>query len=234
MKRKAKKLLKALLVIEALIGVVYLMISIYCFCVGHNVKEHIEDDVLTTIEYNGKTYHQMKSGARYILKTDEKIAQKPNILLPRTYYTLKNDPDNNFVYLSVFGDSRLFTSLSLSNSDDLKQGEITSVLVYQNGWNHKKELVDDSEIVEYAKHLKNYRIEENQEIIEIEAGNAESYSIYFAYDNLPVCANEHISLLCYNSEYYLVIDTMDHKWNTIRIDCDKLENICNAFPKTVE
>lgn len=73
-------------------------VLIYNYSLGYKVKEHTKSGEITAIEYNGKTYHQMEAlaGEYYKLILDEKISQKNNTILPHTYYTLKNDKNNDF------------------------------------------------------------------------------------------------------------------------------------------
>lgn len=230
MNTKVKKSLKVLLIIAILIGIVYSAISLYCFCVGHNVKENVENDTIVSIEYNDKTYYPIEINTEYLhFICDEKIAVKPNFFT-RVYYTLKNDPDNNFIYASSFGSSAIFTTSSVMHKDDINSGEITSVLVEQIGWNFEREFSSDKDVVAFLKTLKDYDFSENDEdeLVEIKKGYAHYYRVYFSYNNFPICRNDSVYLADYNNEFYLVENNFG-----VRIDCDKLQNICNSFSKTV-
>lgn len=232
--KKSKKIILVFLIIASLIGITWASFSIYNYAVGHKVKEHIENGVVTSIEYDGKTYHLMKLGAKYYkFIRDEEIARKPNLFYTRTYSALKNDSNNNFIHGSFLMESELYTCLPIYDGDDLIQGEITSVLVCQEGWNFEKEFVVDNEVVEFAKALNNYSYAE-EETIQIKKREASHYSIYFSYDNLPVCKNKSISIACYENEFYYLTETTDYGFKGVKIDCEKLENICNSFSENID
>lgn len=225
-----KKIVISLLIAVAIIIASF---SLYNYARGYKVKENNDDGIITSIEYDGKQYHRMKGEAKYYeFIIDEKISYKYNPILPRTYYTIKNDENNDFIYQSVFGGSELYTCLPISKSDDLKQGEITAVLIEKLGYETKKQFVYDKEVIDFAKYLS----ELDTSWYETEAFKKNTGSwfyIYFSYDNLPVCSNNSVLIGYYDGKYYLKTDVTDYTFTGVHFENEAMERVLNSVMEEI-
>ena len=127
------------------------------------VKENRKNGEIISVEYNGDIYYPTEfyfaSNTEFIL--GDKICEKPNLILPRAYYLLENDEDNMFLYQSVFRDSKMFTKdRTIYKTDDLKCGNITSVLITKSSSPTVKQFVDDGDVIGFCKSLENYKVDE--------------------------------------------------------------------------
>lgn len=221
-----KKIVVSLMIVVAIIITSF---SVYKYAIGYKVKEHSEDGIITSIEYAGKQYHRMNGEAKYYeFIIDEKISYKYNPILPRAYYTIKNDENNNFIYQSVFGGSELYTCLPISKSDDLKQGEITAVLIEQLGYETKKQFVYDKEVIDFAKYLSELDTSW-YETDSFKKNTGKWFYIYFSYDNLHVCSNNNVLIGYYDGKYYLKTDVTDYTFTGVYIENEAMERMLDSL-----
>jgi len=213
-------------------------VLIYNYSLGYKVKEHTKSGEITAIEYNGKTYHQMEAlaGEYYKLILDEKISQKNNTILPHTYYTLKNDKNNDFLYSSAFRDRKIYTSLPINSINDMSHKNVTAIMVCQEGWNYKKKFVNDNEIIDFCIQLKEVKNKylDNFVTDTFKKNTGNWYYLYYSFDNSPICNNDGILIAEYDGRFYLEYKIDDDTFTGIAINCPKLEGICNSFPKNLD
>ena len=221
-----KKVVISLLLVVAIIIASF---SAYNYARGYKVKENNDNGIITSIEYDGKKYHRMNGEAKYYeFIVDEKISYKYNPILPRTYYTIENDENNDFIYQSVFGGSELYTCLPISKSDDLKQGEITAVLIEKLGYETKKQFENDKEVIDFAKYLSELDTSW-YETETFKKNTGKWFYIYFSYDNLPVCSNQSVLIGCYNGKYYLKTEVTDYTFTGAYIENEALERVLGSL-----
>ena len=119
---------------------------------------------MTWVEYNGSTYYRMDglTGEYCNFITDHRVSYKPRPVLSHAYYTLKNDPNGDYLYSTAFRDHILYTRLSARRVDQMSQNQITSVLVSPSGGESKKQFINDPAVVAYCAALKEekYRAQE--------------------------------------------------------------------------
>ncbi len=221
-----KKIVVSLLIV---LVIVVASFSAYSYAIGCKVKENNDGGIITSVEYDGKKYYKMNGGAKYYeFIVDEKISYKYNPILPRTYYTIENDENNDFIYQGVFGESNLYTCLPISKSADLKCGEITSVLIHQLGHTDKKRFVNDKNLIYFAKYLSELDTS-RYETESFKKNTGEWFYIYFSYDNLPVCSIDNILIGYYDGKYYLKTDITDYTFTGVPIKNDAMESILNIL-----
>lgn len=221
-----KKIVISLLLVVAIIIASF---SAYNYVRDYKVKENNDNGIITSIEYDGKKYHRMNGEAKYYeFIVDEKISYKYNPILPRVYYTIKNDENNDFIYQSVFGGSELYTCLPISKSDDLKQGEITAVLIEKLGYETKKQFENDKEVIDFAKYLSELDTS-RYETESFKKNTGEWFYIYFSYDNLPACSIDNILIGYYDGKCYLKTDVTDYTFTGVPIKNDAMESILNIL-----
>lgn len=96
------------------------------------------------IEYNGKVYKCLGESKYYEYIKDEKICEKNYPMFPETYYTLKNDKNNDFIYVGQFRDSRIYTSLPINGCRDVIKGNPTSIIIYKSGYKEETAKISDN------------------------------------------------------------------------------------------
>ena len=164
MKTRIKTGKVSLIVFMAVMAVCVAGVAIWCYAVGYQVKEHRQGGSVTWVEYNGSTYYRMDglTGEYCNFITDHRVSYKPRPVLSRAYYTLKNDPNGDYLYSTAFRDHILYTRLSARRVDQMSQNQITSVLVSPSGGESKKQFINDPAVVAYCAALKEekYRAQE--------------------------------------------------------------------------
>ncbi len=195
------------------------------------VKENRKNGEIVSIEYNGDVYYPTElyfaSNTEFIL--GDKICEKPNLILPRAYYSLENDEDNVFLYQSVFRDSKMFTKdRTIYKTDDLKCGNITSVLITKNSSPKMKRFVDEDNIVYFCKSLENYKDDE-YEAKTFTKNTGYWYYISFSYSGSAVCPNSNIIIGNYDGEYYLSTDISDYTFTGVPIKNEQLTHLLDLM-----
>ena len=223
MKTRIKTGKVSLIVFMAVMAVCVAGVAIWCYAVGYQVKEHRQGGSVTWVEYNGSTYYRMDglTGEYCNFITDHRVSYKPRPVLSRAYYTLKNDPNGDYLYSTAFRDHILYTRLSARRVDQMSQNQITSVLVSPSGGESKKQFINDPAVVAYCAALKEekYRAQEAKEEersnIDDENPMAKKeedpaaktfqkntnsgwYTLYFAYDHAPICGTEFVIVAEYD------------------------------------
>ncbi len=105
-----------------------------------------------TIEYLGKKYTYFTDCLNlFDYELDKKI-EKNRVIFPITFYTLKNDPNKNFIYVSEWQNSRIYTCLDIDTDyftcpDNVKPIELTI--------NDKTVSITDEECINYFQTIKN-------------------------------------------------------------------------------
>lgn len=222
----------------AMLAVCSLIYGIIYTAVGYQVKEHRQDGVVLSVTYNGKTYHRLGALAGEYCKfiPDKQVSRKLNLLLPRSYYTLKNDAGCDFLYSAAFRDPILYTCLPIGDTDDLTKKKVTDILICQSGWQHKKVFSSDPVVISYCSMLKQTAGKSACEDCDItmQKNECDWYRLYFAYDNMPICTNDGIDIAEHNGKFYLALEFDEHQFKGVPIACDALTEICLSFPKTIE
>ena len=256
MKSKMKAGRVALIVAAAVTAVCVAGVAIWNYAVGHQVKEHREGGEVVAVEYNGSTYYPMAglTGEQCNFITDQRVGYKPRVLLSRAYYTLENDPNGDYLYSSAFRDHILYTRLSTRSMDQMSQNRLASVLVSPSGGEVKEQFVTDPEVVAYCAALKaeKYRdretqcekqsgIDDDDPIIKKEEDpsaktfqkntNNGWYTLYFAYDNAPICGTEFVIVAEYDGAFYVEKEITDHSFIGTPVDCPALEKACRSLPQ---
>lgn len=195
------------------------------------VKENRKDGEIISVEYNGDIYYPTElyfaSNTEFIL--GDKVCEKANIILPRAYYSLENDEDNMFLYQSVFRDSKMFTKdRTIYKTDDLKCGNITSVLITKNSSPTVKQFVDDGDIIGFCKSLENYKVDE-YEAKTFTKNIGYWYYISFSYSGSAVCPNSNIIIGNYDGEYYLSTDISDYTFTGVPIKNEQLTHLLDLM-----
>lgn len=195
------------------------------------VKENRKNGEIISVEYNGDIYYPtdmyFASATEFIL--GDKVCEKANIILPRAYYLLKNDEDNMFLYQSVFRDSKMFTKdRTIYKTDDLKCGNITSVLITKNSSPTVKQFVDDGDVIGFCKSLENYKVDEC-EAKTFTKNTGYWYYISFSYSGSAVCPNSNIIIGNYDGEYYLSTDISDHTFTGVPIKNEQLTHLLDLM-----
>ena len=131
MKTRIKTGKVSLIVFIAVMAVCVAGVAIWCYAVGHQVKEHRQGGSVTWLDYNGSTYYRMDclTGEYCNFITEHRVSYKPRPVLSRAYYTLKNDPNGDYLYSTASRDHILYTRLSARCLDQMSKNQITSVLV---------------------------------------------------------------------------------------------------------
>lgn len=195
------------------------------------VKENRKNGEIVSIEYNGDIYYPTElyfaSNTEFIL--GDKICEKPNLIFPRAYYLLENDEDNVFLYQSVFRDSKMFTKeRTIYKTDDLKCGNITSVLITKNSSPAVKQFVDEDNIVYFCKSLENYKVDE-YEAKTFTKNTGYWYYISFSYSGSAVCPNSNIIIGSYDGGYYLSTDISDYTFTGVPIKNEQLTHLLDLM-----
>ncbi|WP_294778444.1 hypothetical protein [uncultured Eubacterium sp.] len=151
------------------------------------------------------------------------------MILPRAYYLLENDEDNMFLYQSVFRDSKMFTKdRTIYKTDDLKCGNITSVLITKNSSPTVKQFVDDGDVIGFCESLENYKVDEC-EAKTFTKNTGCWYYISFSYSGSAVCPNSNIIIGNYDGEYYLSTDISDYTFTGVPIKNEQLTHLLNLM-----
>ena len=195
------------------------------------VKENRKNGEIISVEYNGDIYYPTEfyfaSNTEFIL--GDKICEKPNLILPRAYYSLENDEDNMFLYQSVFRDSKMFTKdRIIYKTDDLKCGNITSVLITKNSSPTVKQFVDDGDVIGFCKSLENYKVDEC-EAKTFTKNTGYWYYISFSYSGSAVCPNSNIIIGNYDGGYYLSTDISDYTFTGVPIKNEQLTHFLDLM-----
>ncbi len=195
------------------------------------VKENRKNGEIISVEYNGDVYYPTElyfvSNTEFIL--GDKICEKPNLILPRAYYLLENDEDNMFLYQSVFRDSKMFTKdRAIYKTDDLKCGNITSVLITKNSSPTVKQFVDDGDVIGFCKSLENYKVDK-YEAKTFTKNTGYWYCISFSYSGSAVCPNSNIIIGNYDGGYYLSTDISDYTFTGVPIKNEQLTHLLDLM-----
>ena len=109
-------------------------------------------------------------------------------------------------------------------------------MVCQEGWNYKKKFVNDNEIIDFCiqlKEVKNKHLD-NFATDTFKKNTGNWYYLYYSFDNSPICNNDGILIAEYDGRFYLEYKIDDDTFTGIAINCPKLEEICNSFPKNLD
>ena len=224
----AKK--KKVLITAAVIAVAVIIIAVLV-CVLNRPIKWVND---TNFEYNGIEYHKMKGEAKYYsFITDEKVYTDKNLLLPHSYYTLKNDDKNQFIYVTAFNDHTLYTSLPVSELEAPLQKEVTGVIMEKSAAETKKVYCDNVEAINAFVNLNVINSISNN-MTETFTKNTHNgwYYIYFANDDLPVCSIiDYLTIGCYDNRYFLSTEITDNTFTgweiTDKVIIDTLNSMNN-------
>lgn len=119
MKKKLKITIAVIFVL--LIGTIGIKTAIYQNKITNGLIPVMSDDAeiqAITIKYDGKTYHCLTMYANnFEFDIDKKIYQDDGFFFPRYYYTVKNDTEHNFIIVSQYNESLIFTSLDAVDYD---------------------------------------------------------------------------------------------------------------------
>lgn len=229
---KSKKIIAFLTAITVIIVTVIFDFYMFKYYIPNlQVKENRKDGEIISVEYNGDIYYPtdmyFASATEFIL--GDKVCEKVNIILPRAYYLLENDEDNMFLYQSVFRDSKMFTKdRTVYKTDDLKYGNITSVLITKNSSPTVKQFVDDGDVIGFCKSLENYKVDE-YEAKTFTKNTGYWYYISFSYSGSAVCPSSNIIIGNYDGEYYLSTDISDRTFTGAIIQNEQLIQILNSM-----
>ena len=248
MKTRIKTGKVSLIVLMAVMAVCVAGVAIWCYAVGYQVKEHRQGGSVAWVEYNGSTYYRMDglTGEYCNFIADHRVSYKPRPVLSRAYYTLKNDPNGDYLYSTAFRDHLLYTRLSARRLDQMSQNQITSVLVSPSGGECKEQFTNDPEVVAYCAALKEekYRAQEAKEeersniddenpIAKKEEDpaaktfqkntNSGWYTLYFAYDHAPICGTEFVIVAEYDGVFYVEKEITDRAFTGTPVDFPPLE-----------
>lgn len=118
MKKKLKITIAVIFVL--LIGTIGIKTAIYQYKITNGLIPVMSDDAeiqAITIKYDGKTYHCLTMYANnFEFDIDKKIYQDGRFF-PTYYYTVKNDTEHNFIIVSQYNESLIFTSLDTVDYD---------------------------------------------------------------------------------------------------------------------
>lgn len=232
MTSKSKKIIAFFTAITVIIVTVIFDFYMFKYYLPNlQVKENRKNGEIISVEYNGDIYYPtdmyFASATEFIL--GDKVCEKANIILPRAYYLLKNDEDNMFLYQSVFRDSKMFTKdRTIYKTDDLKCGNITSVLITKNSSPTVKQFVDDGDVIGFCKSLENYKVDEC-EAKTFTKNTGYWYYISFSYSGSAVCPNSNIIIGNYDGEYYLSTDISDHTFTGVPIKNEQLTHLLDLM-----
>lgn len=232
MTSKSKKIIAFFTAITVIIVTVIFDFYMFKYYLPNlQVKENRKDGEIVSIEYNGDVYYPTElyfaSNTEFIL--GDKVCEKANIILPRAYYSLENDEDNMFLYQSVFRDSKMFTKdRTIYKTDDLKCGNITSVLITKNSSPTVKQFVDDGDIIGFCKSLENYKVDE-YEAKTFTKNIGYWYYISFSYSGSAVCPNSNIIIGNYDGGYYLSTDISDYTFTGVPIKNEQLTHFLDLM-----
>lgn len=229
---KSKKIVAFFTAITVIIVTVIFDFYMFKYYIPNlQVKENRKGGEIISIEYNGDIYYPtdmyFASATEFIL--GDKVCEKANVILPRAYYLLENDEDNMFLYQSVFRDSKMFTKdRTVYKTDDLKYGNITSVLITKNSSPTVKQFVDDGAVIGFCKSLENYKVDESK--TKTFAKNTGCwYYISFSYSGSAVCPSSNIIIGNYDGGYYLSTDISDYTFTGVNIKNEQLIQILNSM-----
>lgn len=232
MTSKSKKIIAFFTAITVIIVTVIFDFYMFKYYLPNlQVKENRKNGEIISVEYNGDIYYPTEfyfaSNTEFIL--GDKICEKPNLILPRAYYLLENDEDNMFLYQSVFRDSKMFTKdRTIYKTDDLKCGNITSVLITKNSSPTVKQFVDDGDVIGFCKSLENYKVDE-YEAKTFTKNTGYWYYISFSYSGSAVCPNSNIIIGNYDGEYYLSTDISDYIFTGVPIKNEQLTHLLDLM-----
>ena len=134
-----------------------------------------------------------------------------------------------FLYQSVFRDSKMFTKdRTIYKTDDLKCGNITSILITKNSSPAVKQFVDEDSIVYFCKSLENYKVDE-YEAKTFTKNTGYWYYISFSYSGSAVCPNSNIIIGGYDGEYYLSTDISDYTFTGVPIKNEQLTHLLDLI-----
>lgn len=232
MTSKSKKIIAFFTAITVIIVTVIFDFYMFKYYLPNlQVKENRKNGEIISVEYNGDIYYPtdmyFASATEFIL--GDKVCEKANIILPRAYYLLKNDEDNMFLYQSVFRDSKMFTKdRTIYKTDDLKCGNITSVLITKNSSPTVKQFVDDGDVIGFCKSLENYKVDE-YEAKTFTKNTGYWYYISFSYSGSAVCPNSNIIIGNYDGKYYLSTDISDYTFTGVPIKNEQLTHLLDLM-----
>lgn len=183
------------------------------------------------IEYNGKRYRYFDEAKYYEFIKDEKIFEKKDSMSPETYYTLKNDYNNDFIYVGIFRDSELYTTLPISDYKDIIKGEPTSIIISKLGYKTETEQIStNAAAIKEAVVYKTFE-DSTENLKTYNKGDHDDwYYIYVFYENFPIASNvTHITVVDHHGEYLLLCSTTDNTYSGIVIEngalTDLIENM---------
>lgn len=210
-KRTAIFAVLAMLIVTAIIASALVIATPY----ANKKPKYIEstEGGYGTIEYLGKKYTYFTDCLNlFDYELDKKIG-KNRVIFPITFYTLKNDPNKNFIYVSEWQNSRIYTCLDIDydyfdRPDNPKAIELTI--------NDKAISITDEEYINYFQTIKNAKglkkIRYNPEectIIKSRPIIKGNFPIEYTFKN---------DAFIYNGEQWLVageIDFADDGYSTI-------------------
>ena len=94
----------------------------------------------------------------------------------------------------------------------------------------------DNEIIDFCIQLKEVKNKclDNFVTDTFKKNTGNWYYLYYSFDNSPICNNDGILIAEYDGRFYLEYKIDDDTFTGIAIDCPKLEEICNSFPKNLD
>ncbi|MCM1115817.1 MAG: hypothetical protein NC397_10010 [Clostridium sp.] len=211
-----------------LISIVVLMIFAVCIIVfWKDAAEQVENQYETiniindyTIEYNGREYKYFDESKYYEFIKDKKIFEKKDSMFPETYYTLKNDDNNDFIYVGVFRDSELYTALPINDYNDVIKGEPSSIIISRLGHEAETERISHNPLaIEETVALREQK-NSTENLQTYGKGNHDGwYYIYVFYENLPIASNiTGVTIVDHFGEYLLLCSTTEDTYSGIKMD----------------
>ena len=224
MKTRIKTGKVSLIVFMAVMAVCVAGVAIWCYAVGYQVKEHRQGGSVTWVEYNGSTYYRMDglAGEYCNFITDHRVSYKPRPVLSRAYYTLKNDPNGDYLYSTAFRDHILYTRLSarrLAYCAALKEEKYRA----QEAKDEERSNIDDENPI--AKKEEDPAAKTFQKNT-----NSGWYTLYFAYDHAPICGTEFVIVAEYDGVFYVEKEITDRAFTGTPVDFPPLEKACRSLP----
>lgn len=157
-----------------------------------------------TIEYLGRKYTYLTDCLNiFDFELDKEIG-KHRIIFPITFYTLKNDPNKNFIYISEWQNSRIYTCLDI-DTDYFTQPN--SVKAIELTVNDKTISITDEECINYFQTISNAEPFKKERYYPEQCTIIKSRPI--AKGNYPIEYSHKTDAFIYDGKQWLVIEEID-------------------------
>lgn len=187
-----------------------------------------------TIEYLGRKYTYCTDCLNlFEFELDKKIGQERTIF-PISFYTLKNDPNKNFIYVSEWQNSRIYSCLNLKPENFY---DLNNVKAIELTFGDETIMMTDEECINDFR-----LINENHSTEKIRYNPDECITVEFRpiiKGNYPIEYTYKSDAFIYNGEQWLVmeeLDTANDGYSTIIHYGHPIDNseICVAFEHIAE